>query len=190
MERPAETSVLGDPISRIEWREVTALRANLWNPNVQFKREHRLLEQSILTTGWVQPILITKDGTILDGYHRWCLARDSQAIREKYHGLVPCAVLDVDEAEARVITVRMNRAKGVHAAVRMADLVQDLVDDHGLTFEQVAERIGATVDEVALLHQDSIFKARKLDELPYSKAWVPREDGRRKWEEKTEETGE
>lgn len=168
-----------EPIHRVVWLHGDLLKSNNWNPNQQFKKEHHLLEMSILAQGYVQPILISQAGTIIDGFHRYLLSKSSKALREKYDGMVPCAVLDVSEAEARIVTVRMNRAKGVHAAVRMADLVQDLVDDYGMTMEQVAAEIGASLDEVRLLHQDSIFKARRLDEIPHSKAWVPREDGKR-----------
>jgi ParB-like chromosome segregation protein Spo0J len=66
-----------DPISRIEWRDASSLNANEYNPNIVFTPELRLLERSILKTGWVQPVLITQDGTIIDGFHRHRLAQDS-----------------------------------------------------------------------------------------------------------------
>lgn len=170
-----QTPFENDPINRIEWIEATRLNANAWNPNVVLKSELKLLETSILRTGWIQPILVSAMLTIIDGFHRWNLAQRSHEIVKRYGGLVPCVRLDVGEAEAKMLTVRINRAKGTHVAVKMSELVKQLVDDHGMLPEEIAVGIGATLDEVDLLYQDSIFKARNLKDAPYSKAWYPAE---------------
>lgn len=163
-----------EPLEAIEWRAAAELNANDYNPNVVFTPELRLLERSILLTGWVQPVLITDDGTIIDGFHRVTLSQRSKPLMARYGGLVPCAVLDLTRPEAMALTVRINRAKGSHVAVRMAELVKELVHEHGQSQEWVAEQIGATKDEVELLLQESVFKARNLAGAPYSKAWIPK----------------
>jgi hypothetical protein len=86
---------------------------------------------------------------------------------------VPCAVLDVTLPQAMMLTVRMNRAKGTHVAVRMSELVHQLVNDLGVSPAEVAAEIGATMAEVDLLLQDGVFKARKISEHRYSRAWYP-----------------
>ncbi len=165
----------GDPIDRVEWVHVDDLQASHYNPNVVAKAELKLLEFSILRTGWVHPLLVAKDGWIIDGFHRWAISRKSKALGAKYGGLVPVVRLDLSLPEAMMLTVRINRAKGTHVALRMADLVQALIEDHYMDPQVIAEEIGATLDEVELLRDSSIFKARKLAECPYSRAWVPRE---------------
>ncbi len=164
-----------DPISNIEWRLAASLKANEYNPNVVHSPEMKLLERSILMTGWVQPILIAADGTIIDGFHRATLARSSPALLEAYSGRVPCAVLQVDRPQAMILTIRMNRAKGTHVAVRMSEIVHELVQQHGLTRAAIALELGATLAEVDLLLQDGVFKAKKIAQHQYSKAWYPRE---------------
>ena len=168
-----------DPIDNVEWLTVDDLHANAYNPNIVFTAELQLHERSILAIGWTQPILVTPAREIVDGYHRWCLARDSKPMRQRWGGFVPCATIDLSPAEGMMTTIRMNRAKGTHVAVRMAELVQALVDDHGLAPEEVGAGIGATRDEVDLLYQGGVFKARKLDGARYSNAWVPAESGGR-----------
>ena len=168
------TPTFTDPITRIEWRDAATLDANDYNPNVVFTPELRLLEASILETGWVQPILINRAGIIIDGFHRATMAVRSEAVRARYHGLVPCAVLDVDRPTAMVMTIRMNRAKGTHVAVRMSAIVKELIDLHGLPLADLAKRLGATRDEIDLLYNDNVFKARNLKNAPYSRAWEPR----------------
>lgn len=171
---------MSDPIDRIEWLPAEKLSANDYNPNVVFNQELRLLERSILKVGWVQPIIISRDNMIIDGFHRWRLAQDSAALKAKYGGLLPCARMDVGPDVAMVVTIRMNRAKGTHVAVRMSALVKRLIDEYGWDPQQVAQEIGGTPAEVELLYQDSIFKARRIAEYRYSKAWVPIETNARK----------
>lgn len=167
-----------DPISRIEWRDAATLDANDYNPNFVFSPELRLLEHSLLTTGWVQPILIDPERRIIDGFHRARLARDSAAMIARYDRLVPCATLMVDRPQAMLLTIRMNRAKGTHTAVKMSAIIRELLDVHGLSPAAVAEAIGATAAEVDLLHQDGVFAAKKIPEHRYSKAWYPAEERR------------
>jgi ParB-like chromosome segregation protein Spo0J len=162
-----------DPINRIEWRLASTLNANDYNPNVVFTPELKLLERSILKTGWVQPILITQDGTIIDGFHRHRLAQDSTKLKKVYKGKVPCAVMDINQTEAMIVTIRMNRAKGSHVAVRMSEIIRNLIDTHGMLPEELASDIGATKAEIDLLYQDGVFKMKNIKDYKYSKAWIP-----------------
>lgn len=165
------------PIDNIIWIPVDDLRANQYNPNVVFDAEFRLLERSILSTGWVQPILVSRAGDgfeIIDGFHRAMLAKTSERVRDLTNGMVPCAVLDLSHQERMLLTVRMNRAKGSHIACRMHDLVTRLVNDHGLPPGYIADSIGATTDEVNLLLQENVFKAMDIKNHRYSRAWEPR----------------
>lgn len=167
------------PIDNVVWRPAAELQANAWNPNFVLEPELRLLERSILRTGWVQPILVTPLLTIIDGYHRYRLALESEAIRARDGGLVPTVEMPVSEPEAMVLTVRMNRAKGVHAAFRMSALVRALIDEHGYARDRVGAELGMEPNEVDLLHQEGVFDAKRIAEYRYSKAWVPGEDGRK-----------
>ena len=164
-----------DPIERIEWRLATSLDANDYNPNVVMNQELKLLERSLLLTGWVQPVLINRDGLIIDGFHRTMLSRDSDAVKARWGGKVPCAVLDIDRGQAMVMTIRMNRAKGTHVAVRMSLIVRELIDVHHYDPQEVAIEIGATADEVELLRQDGVFKSKDIENYRYGKAWYPKE---------------
>lgn len=163
-----------DPIDRIEWREAAALKANDYNPNVVMTKEMELLELSILKQGWIQPILVTKDGTIIDGFHRYTLSIRSTLLHSKYGGLVPCAVVDLTAAEAMLLTVRINRAKGTHLGYLMSDLIVKLVDDHQMTFDQIETEIGGYKGEIELLYKNTVFKRKESDKHEYSAAWRPK----------------
>lgn len=167
-----------EPVENIQWIPVDELKANHYNPNRVMNAEMNLIEKSILKTGWIQPILVNTNKTIIDGFHRWTLSRLSTQLRDIYHGKVPCCVLDVSDAEAMIITVRINRAKGTHLAFRMADYVKEIVQKHKVPIDQLARDIGATMDEVQLLMTSDIFEEKDIENWAYSEAWIPAESGR------------
>ena len=153
--------------------DVSGLNANNYNPNVVQNAELKLLERSILTNGWIQPILASKDGTIIDGFHRWWLSNNSKAVIDKYHGKVPVAILDVPKREAMTISIRINRAKGTHVAIKMSKIVDELINNEKMDKQQIAESIGATLDEVELLSKKDVFKVKNIADHKYSRAWMP-----------------
>ena len=167
-----------EPVENIKWIDCDSLKANHYNPNRVMNAEMNLIERSILRTGWIQPILVNKNLTIIDGFHRWTLSRLSTQLREKYHGKVPCAVLDVSDAEAMVITVRINRAKGTHLAFRMSEYIKELLSVHRIPIDELAKDIGATMDEVELLMRGDVFESKDIENWTYSEAWFPAESGR------------
>jgi ParB-like chromosome segregation protein Spo0J len=169
-----------DPIDRIQWVEASTLVANFYNPNVVHYQELALLEHSIERTGWIQPILINPDRVIIDGFHRWSLALRSERLMRLYAGQVPVAIIPVDLPGAMMMTIRINRAKGTHVALKMSEIVHTLLNEHKLDKQQIAAEIGANLDEVELLAQDGIFQARDLKNVPFSKSWVPKDSFSRK----------
>lgn len=162
-----------DPINNIQWKDTQDLKANHYNPNVVMNQELRLLERSLMQTGWIQPILVNKNGIIIDGFHRWTLSKHSDLVRERYNGKVPCAVLDVEDWMAMLLTVRINRAKGTHIAFKMGELVKELVTKYNVEPQQIATEMGATMDEIELLMKNDVFEKKKIDSWTYSKAWIP-----------------
>ena len=161
-----------DPIMRVEWKPAELLTANGWNPNFVLDDELRLLETSILRNGWIQPILVTPLDVVIDGFHRWRLAQDSKLLKAKYAGFVPTVTLAITEAEAMMLTVRINRAKGKHAALRMSDLVRAWLEK-GLEKEEIARGIGATLDEVETISHEDVFAMKGSREYRYSQSWRP-----------------
>lgn len=168
-----EGSKSDDPIDNIHWLFAGSLKPNLYNPNVVFTPELRLLELSILENGWLQPIIINVNRIIIDGFHRHKLSTDSAAIRDRYAEDVPCVIFDINDAQAMMLTVRINRAKGSHVAVRLSDVIQELHNDLGCTVEEIMKGCGMGKNEVELLLAGTLLKARNLESYKYSKAWVP-----------------
>jgi ParB-like chromosome segregation protein Spo0J len=167
------------PINNVQWIDNTLLTANDYNPNVVLNQELKLLEYSLLKNGWIQPILINKneDGayTVIDGFHRWSLSRSSKKVAAMTEGKVPCVVMELEEHERMLLTIRINRAKGSHVAFRMSEIIKSLVED-GISPEYIAQSIGATKQEIDLLMMDDVFKKLDIQNHKYSKAWYPKYD--------------
>ena len=134
-------------------------------------QELTLLELSILKTGWIQPILASTGRIIIDGFHRWTLALKSVRLREKYKDRVLFVFLPISEPEAMMMTIRIigPRERTSRCGCRPSCIAWSTTrtgppanrDEH------------VNRDEVDLLLQDGIFKAKNLDKMPYSRAWVP-----------------
>lgn len=191
-----EPGIDNQPISLIEWVEPDKLTANDWNPNRVSGDKMRLIKVSLLEAGWCAAITVCEgdDDTlhIIDGFHRWSLAKLDPAIRALGEGRVPIVRQDrgrvVDVATRIASTVRMNRASGDHYVVGMAEVVAKLVNA-GVDDEEIAERLGMEEEEVFRLKQrgrmsdPAVFNAvQKGDasEIPeepgFGPAWAPDHD--------------
>ncbi len=163
MKKTTELTRIKAPLMNVVWKNPMTLTANFYNPNVVMTTEMELIKYSILQTGWLQPILITKQDVIIDGFHRTTLAR-----LNKWE--VPCAILDLDEKERMMLTIRINRAKGSHIAIRMSSIITSL-KELGCTDEEIMAGIGASRGEIDLMMKPDVFSAFKLEDYQYSKAW-------------------
>lgn len=154
------------PIENLVWRNPSELNANDYNPNMVQPQELNLLELSLQKHGWLQPIIISDSDVIIDGFHRWMIA-------SRNGWLIPVIVFAMDDNERMLLTIRINRAKGNHVAIRMSAIVKTLMNN-GITREQIAKQIGATAFEVNLLLEDEVFNKEQITEHEYSKSWKPK----------------
>jgi ParB-like chromosome segregation protein Spo0J len=162
------------PINNIQWIHVDLLKANDYNPNVVFNQELKLLKFSLLKQGWIQPIIVTQDYEIIDGYHRSSLAKTDEQIKNMTDGLVPVVIMNLDEHQRKTLTIRINRAKGSHIALKMSEIIKSLVEQHHMSIKDIAEEIGATKKEIDTLLMTDVFKALDIENKEFSKAWIPK----------------
>lgn len=160
------------PLSNVEWVDPATLRANNYNPNKVAPPEMKLLKLSIMENGWTQPIVAHPDGEIVDGFHRWTLASQDKQVAALAGGLCPVVRLQgVNDSEARLATIRHNRARGSHYIVQMSNIVIDLLET-GLSEDEICKRLGMEKEEVVRLKMrgDSIARKAKKD---FNNGWVP-----------------
>lgn len=167
--------ISSQPVNAVEWVEPTTLRANDYNPNKVFPPEFALLKLSMLLSGWTQPIVARRDGEIIDGFHRWTLGMKDREIREMTDGLVPVvwARTDLTAAEQRMATIRHNRARGEHSVLKMSDIIEQLVNEHSMSQEAIAEYLGMELEEVDRLFDRSGMVVRGDVAADFNTGWEP-----------------
>lgn len=170
-----EPGYLDQPVARVEWVPRHRLSANSWNPNKQAPPEHELLRISILEDGWTQPIVVREhDGgarlEIVDGYHRWLTSEHPQVFALT-QGWVPIVRLpETSDAQARMATVRHNRARGTHHVLGMADIVAEL-KDMGMSDDEIAARLKMDEEEVDRL-ADRGQMTKRAAGAGFGKGWT------------------
>jgi 16S rRNA G966 N2-methylase RsmD len=104
---------------------IDSIRENTWNPNVMRDTVFQFLKKSIKKRGFVQPIVVTKDGVVIDGAHRL------RAIKELGATQVETKVLDITEEEARAETINFNLTKGTFDADKLGKILLELDQEWG-----------------------------------------------------------
>lgn len=157
------------PVSFVQWVETDLVHANDYNPNSVAPPEMKLLELSIQSDGFTQPIVVweTEAGfEVIDGFHRHLVG--------KKLGLshLPVVVVNkhrTDKADRIASTIRHNRARGKHTVNAMSDIVQELAR-RNWSDAKIAKELGMEPDEVLRLKQISGL-AEMFADREFSEAW-------------------
>lgn len=155
---------------KIVYLPVDKIKPNDWNPNRQSEHDFELLCRSMEEDGFTDPLLLNKTPdengmyTIEDGEHRW-RAAITLGITE-----VPCVLLDHSEAQARIATIRHNRARGSHDIELEAEVLKDLRELGELDWAKDALMLDDTELDKML---NDVAAPEALAGEEYSGAWVP-----------------
>lgn len=136
---PAGTAAVDIPISRI--------RGNPYQPRQQV--EQRTLESlaaSIALHGVLQPVLVTE---VLDGYQLVAGERRVRAAQMAGLDHVPAIVRQMAERDQLAVALVENVQRSDLNAMEEAHAYRQLVDDFGLTQDDIASRVGRARSTVA-----------------------------------------
>lgn len=143
---------------------------NTYNPNRQSDDEFELLKRSMTEDGFTQPIVCVEHEDqkgmfrIVDGEHRW------RCSKELGYKEIPIVVTPMTLEQARIATLRHNRARGSEDIELTANVLRDL------------ESVGALDWAQDSLMMDDLELQRMLEDIPapeamaseeWSTAWVP-----------------
>ena len=148
---------------KIEYVPIGSLKPNDYNPNRQSEHDFELLLRSMEEDGFTQPIVAIKDTrTIVDGEHRW---RGAAAL-----GLeeIPVVFTDMTPAQAKIATLRHNRARGAEDIDLTANVLKDLEQLGALDWAQDSLMLDNTELE-KLLEDVAAPEAHAAEE--YSESW-------------------
>lgn len=169
-----------EPVDFVAWVPAAAVAANDYNPNRVASQEMDALTRSIERYGYTQPIVTAPDdriATVVDGFHRHRVGKESPAVRERVRGHLPVTYVGQERqgrADRVEATIAHNRARGKHTVDGMAAVVQDLLRQN-LTADEIGIRLGMTDEEVIRLMQITGI-ARMFAADTYGMAWGERGD--------------
>lgn len=165
-----------EPVDFVRWVANPLVHANDYNPNSVAPPEMKLLEHSIMSDGYTQPIVSwPKDGEyeVVDGFHRHRVGKESDVVRNRVYGYLPVVKINTerqDKNDRMAATIRHNRARGEHRVDSMADIVIEL-KRRFWSDEKIAKELGMEPDEVLRLTQVTGLAGLFADR-EFSEAWV------------------
>lgn len=162
------------PVNLVRWVPIERVQANDYNPNSVAKNEMRLLYVSILHDGYTQPVVTVYDETIdkyviVDGFHRYTIARLYQDIADRNNGMLPIVVIDKSINDRMASTVRHNRARGKHSISGMASMVFQMLEN-GWQDDAICAELGVEPDELIRLKHVTGF-SKLFENTEYRKSW-------------------
>jgi hypothetical protein len=161
--------------AKLERLEVTYIAVdritpNTYNPNRQSEHDSELLLKSMSEDGFTQPVVGVIDPNnaanvvIVDGEHRW------RAARTLGYAEIPVVITPMTPEQARIATLRHNRARGSEDVELEAQVLRDLQSLGALDHAQDS----LMLDDVEL--NRLLNDLKPTDELPsddYGEAWEP-----------------
>lgn len=125
---------------------IDSVKPNSYNPNVMDAQKYTALKTIIERFGFLQPILVDKDGIIIDGEHRW------RAMKELGKTEIECVVYDGEESKEeyrKLLTISMNSVRGSNDETRLRALFEEL--STLMAPEEIAAITGLHDSEIRLL---------------------------------------
>ena len=154
----------------IQYINVNDIHPNEWNPNRQSEHDFELPLKSMREDGFTQPVVAIKTDEglikIVDGEHRW------RAAHTLGFDEIPVVITPMTEEQAKIATLRHNRARGSEDVDLTAELLRDL------------EKLGALDWAQDSLMMDDTEIQKMLEDIPapealaadeYTEAWEPGE---------------
>lgn len=119
--------------------DIDSLSVNDWNANEMSDKEFSMLIDNIQRLGFVDPLLVVdKGGTynIIDGEHRY---RAGVLLGMKK---LPVVIVNINEVEQQIQTLRMNQIKGDWNPVKFNKLVEQLLANGDMHIDEAAYELG------------------------------------------------
>lgn len=128
--------------------EINKLIPATYNPRKDLKPEddeYKKIKKSILEFGFVSPLVVNKDMTVIGGHQRL------KVLQELGYEKVECIVVDLDKTKEKALNIALNKISGEWDTDKLESLLQELrMDDFDLSLT------GFDSDEVDDILEDLI----------------------------------
>jgi len=103
-----------------------------YNPRKDLKpgdKEYEKIKNSLTEFGYVDPIIVNSDFTIIGGHQRW------KVLKSLGYTEVDCVVIDIDKTKEKALNVALNKISGEWNEALLAELIKDLQSiDYDVSF--------------------------------------------------------
>lgn len=98
-------------MSRMEFKSINIneLKPAEYNPRIDLQpgdKEFEKIRKSIEEFGYVDPVIINKDGTIVGGHQRY------KVLKDMGYSEIQCIVIDVDKEKEKALNIALNKISG------------------------------------------------------------------------------
>jgi len=133
----------------IERKKLAELRPAEYNPRRELQPgepEYEKIARSIEQFGYVDPLVVNKDGTVIGGHQRLRVLIDMGAEE------ADVVVLDLDKDREKALNIALNKITGSWDAVKLTELIGELdLEDYDLSLTGYSEKeLEAILAEVRL----------------------------------------
>ena len=142
---------------KIEIKSISDIKANSYNPNVIDEKRFKALVENIKKFGFLSPILIDRDNTIIDGAHR---LRAAQEAGLKEIQCVICEGAEDIKNYRKLLTLSMNNLRGENDEGKFEDVIKELGFD--MDYLDIEKYTGFDVNEITDIIQNN--SSVKFDE--------------------------
>lgn len=154
---------------------IEAIRANSFNSNEVSPEEQAKIKDDIVTNGFFGAILVRPVNTnddaryeIVDGEHRW------QALKEIGVSEVPCLIVEHDDTEAKINSIRLNTERGNQNPKKVGAIVKSL-EDSGMSLSQIESELVYSSDEL-IDRKDLLLLPENIDDMIREREAAEREE--------------
>lgn len=103
--------------------KINSLIPASYNPRKKLKpgdAEYEKIKNSITEFGYVNPIIVNSDMTIIGGHQRWSV------LKALGYDEVDCVVIEIDKTKEKALNIALNKVTGEWNKELLADLIKDL----------------------------------------------------------------
>jgi len=111
------------PTMEIKELSLKELKPAAYNPRKKLKKgdkEYEKIKQSLLKFGYVDPIIVNKDMTVIGGHQRLTVLKDLDYETAK------CVIVDLPKEDEKALNIALNKITGQWDDALLADLLLDL----------------------------------------------------------------
>lgn len=144
---------------------ITDLKPAKYNPRIDLKPgdiEYEKIKRSIEEFGFVEPIIVNFDMTIIGGHQRY------KVLKELGYKEVECSIVNLDKTKEKALNIALNKINGDWDNKKLEELIVELnetdidMDITGFTFEEVDDILKKVTDD---LKEDCFDTDKTLSEI-------------------------